>query len=146
MSTAPSTEVSIEEEWMLCPCCFYQNITDVAFCKDCGAPLGCFVGLDPMQQIYLEGFAYRRATGGPPSWKVLAGIWITWLPVFVCLSLWLSMTMGPPGEYFIPADLFMVPPTILFAGTLLYQTTVNYMRKAKLMLSEPPEEEASPTP
>lgn len=60
MSTEPQeAEVPVEEEKMLCPCCFYHNIPEVAFCKDCGAPLGCFIGLDPMQHIYAEGFAYR---------------------------------------------------------------------------------------
>ena len=142
MSAEPSSEVRMEDEWMLCPCCFYQNIPEVAFCKDCGAPLGCCVGLDPMQQIYLEGFAYRRATGGPPSWKVLAGMWITWFPMFVSFSYWLLVA----GGLFDPTGLLFVLPSALFAATILYQTTVNYMRQAKLQPPEMPMEETFPTP
>ena len=113
---------------MLCPCCFCQNVLEVIFCKDCGAPLGCSAFLDPIHQIHALGFVYRRATGGPPSWKVLLGIWIIYFPLFaysmMVLGAWFRQYRHNPG------DLLSILLSGLFTGSLLCQTTMNYVRKA----------------
>lgn len=130
MGTEPQeAEAPVEGEKMLCPCCFYQNVPEVAFCKDCGAPLGCCVTLDPVHQILAQGFAYRRATGGPPSWKVLLGIWMFYFPVFaysmMVLGAWFRQSRSNP------VDLLMTLLFGLYTGTFLYRTTMNYVRKAR---------------
>ena len=129
MNAEPQKAVPVEEEKMLCPCCFCHNIPEVAFCRDCGAPLGCCVTLDPVRQTLALGFAYRRATGGPPSWKVLLGIWIVFFPGFA----WSMMSLGRwfRQSHSNPVDLLLILLSGLYTGAFLYQATVNYMRKTR---------------
>lgn len=137
MSTEPQkAEVPVEEEKMLCPCCFYQNIPEVAFCKDCGAPLGSSVCLDPIRQIQALGFFYRRATGGPPSWKVVLGVWIIYFPLFAYSMISLGAWLGQHRHN--PVELLPVLWSGLYTGTFLYQASVNYARKVNPMKPEPP--------
>lgn len=144
MTTDPPTTDPVEEEWMLCPCCFHQNVPEVAFCKDCGAPLGPFVGLDPIQHIYLEGFAYRRATGRPPSWRVLVGFWLIYFPAFACCLVVSAACFTPSPANAIDLGVLLI--AALYTGTFLYQTTANYVRKAKALKLDPSSEETSHTP
>src|SRR5687767_10737420 len=83
------TEVSHSpEDGVVCPKCLLANPPRQAFCMDCGAPIGKVANVDPIQQIYAEGFAYRAAVDGPPSRIVLAGMWLIFAPVgFTAASL-----------------------------------------------------------
>lgn len=66
-----------------CTSCMALNRERVAFCEECGAPIGARVTLDPMQTIRAEGFMLRKSLEGRPRFIVLVGTWVLNLPVLL---------------------------------------------------------------
>lgn len=144
MSVEPPAENLVEVETMLCPCCLCPNIPDAAFCKDCGAPLGSCVFLDPFLQIHGLGFILRRATGGPPNWKVLLGVYVIFFPMFVNALVVFGVFFQQ--QHPNPVDMELTLFHALYTGTFLYQATMNYMNKSKNLMPESPQEETPSAP
>ena len=115
-----------EPEGVVCPKCLLANSPTVAFCADCGAPIGMVASIDPLQHILAEGFAYRSAVDGPPNLIVLIGMWLLFAPVaFVAPFLLFSGCVEdfPPRLFFL----------LLGACSLvvLYRSTKNYLIKTR---------------
>jgi len=51
---------------LLCTSCLHPNPPETPFCKSCGAPIGAISAIGPLEHLYAEGFAYRKATEGKP--------------------------------------------------------------------------------
>jgi hypothetical protein len=80
-------DVSPGGEYALCPSCVFPNVPDVQWCKRCGAPLNFISTIGPLEHLYAEGFAYRRAVRGRPKFVVVLGIWLLFLPGLLgCIS------------------------------------------------------------
>jgi hypothetical protein len=137
MTAEPQEEAPAEEEQMLCPCCFHHNDPDITFCQDCGAPLGFIAFLGPLEQVYSEGFAYRRATTGPPSWIVLVGIWVIFFPPFLALGF---VVVGFPfsQQWWTesPVGLLIILCGCAVSGAMIYQTTRNFVTKIRQLKAE----------
>ena len=49
----------------LCPTCFSETDEDWDFCPQCNAPLGPFVGYDPLKRIYALRFLIYQGVTRP---------------------------------------------------------------------------------
>ena len=112
------------EDNVLCPKCLLANSPTAAFCADCGAPIGMVASVDPIQHIHAQGFAYRSAVDGPPSFIVLVGMWFLFAPVAFATPFVVFKT-----EYFPPRLFFL----LLGVGSfiILYRSTKNYIVKTR---------------
>jgi len=114
------------EDAALCPKCLLANSPTAAFCADCGAPIGMVANVDPMQHIYAEGFAYRPAVDGPPSFIILLGMWLLFGPLALVASFvvfnesTLTFSMDAPFAFLG-----------LISVIILYRTTRNYLVKPR---------------
>ena len=114
------------EEGVLCPKCLLANPPSAAFCSDCGAPIGMVTTVDPMQQIYSEGFAYRSAVDGPPRLIVVIGMWMIFGPMALLPLVPLFTRIASVDSEEI-VYLFLA----LFSIVILYRTTKNYVVKSR---------------
>ena len=57
----------------LCPTCFNETGEDWDFCLHCNAPLGPFVGYDPLKRIYTLRFLIYQGVTRPRSMIVVIG-------------------------------------------------------------------------
>jgi hypothetical protein len=114
------------EESALCPKCLLANIPTAAFCAECGAPIGMVANVDPMQQIYAEGFGYRSAVEGPPRFIILLGMWMLFGPMALTglVVLWNASSLGGP----VVASSAVLA---LISVVILYRTTRNYLVKSR---------------
>ena len=126
MSTESERRELPEVETVICPKCLLANSPTVAFCVDCGAPIGMVAAVDPLQHIYAEGFAYRSAVEGPPNLIILAGMWLIFVPVLFVTAL---LVFGDFVRGLSPRLLF------LFFGVcsvvVLFRSTMNYIVKSR---------------
>jgi hypothetical protein len=125
MSAESESRETPEVEEAVCPKCLLVNSPTVAFCMDCGAPIGMVATIDPLQHIYAEGFAYRSAVEGPPSLIVLLGMWLIFAPVLFVSAL---LVFGEFIRGLSPRLLFV------FFGAcsivVLFRSTKNYIVKS----------------
>ena len=108
-----------DDDQIVCPHCLYLNAPEAAFCTECGAPIGMVANLDPMQQIYSEGFGFRSAADGPPKRIILIGAWLALLPL-----------IGAAINQIRLGVLYMIPFLLIPAG-ILYRVTHNYLVKSR---------------
>jgi hypothetical protein len=123
-SSAPNSQ---EPSEVVCPVCLRNNAPEAAFCANCGAPIGQVANIDPIQQIYAEGFAYRSATSGPPRLLVLIGTWLVMLPMAGSGAVMLFTGDGFPMNLFFMA-LMVLPLAILWRVTAHYITQSRKIR------------------
>lgn len=107
---------------VVCPGCLHEQPEGANFCAKCGAPLKSLAGFGPMERIYFEGSAYRRAAFGPSSRIVLLGMWLV-LGVPIGLVLATSLLSGDVGS------MLGCLPFALLGGAALYRITRNYLRQ-----------------
>ncbi len=124
----PEPDVSPTGESVLCTSCLFSNIPDTPFCKRCGAPVGFISTIGPLEQIYAEGYAYRRAVEGRPKLIILVGMWLVFFPGLLwCLLLMFDLLgerLGLMGALF-----FLVFGGLAWmCGMMLYRVTKNFMR------------------
>lgn len=112
------------DDQIVCPHCLHLNEAQAAFCAKCGAPIGMVANVDPMQQIYSEGFGFRSAADGPPSRIVLIGVWIFFVPMVVTSFIG-TVEIGS-GAYGI-----LSPVSLLISVGILYRVTRNYLVKSR---------------
>lgn len=111
---------------VVCPKCLLRNSASVAFCADCGAPIGKVANVDPMQQIYAEGFGYRSAVEGPPKLIILIGMWLLFGPMAVIA---VSMIIAGRGELLSTMPLILM---FLCSTAILYRVSRSYIVKSGL--------------
>jgi len=102
---------------VVCPSCLLSNHPASPFCADCGAPIGNYAAIDPIQRIYAGGFACRSAVTGPPKVIILVGMWLIFSPLLVieyyCLTSEIHIL-----EKIIYLGAFLISAAILFRVTL----------------------------
>jgi len=113
-----------DEAEVVCPHCLHQNAPSATFCVQCGAPLGMFANIDPIQQIASEGFTFRSATEGKPPRIILVSIWLIFLPFAVMALLGcLAMTGSSFG--------LLSPVLLVISVGILYRVTRNHLEKSR---------------
>ena len=107
------------DDQIVCPHCLYLNEPQAAFCTQCGAPIGMVANVDPMQQIYSEGFGFRSAADSPPKRIILIGVWLVMLPI------------AGSALNQIRLGVFYMIPFLLISAAILYRVTHNYVVKSR---------------
>jgi hypothetical protein len=107
---------------IVCPKCLHHNEPEAAFCTECGAPIGMVANVDPMQQIYSEGFGFRSAVDGPPKRIILIGTWLVFLPL-IGIAL-----VGMKAGGFQTLSMLLL---LLISIGILYRVTRNYLVKSR---------------
>jgi len=113
-----------EPAGIVCPSCLLSNHPASPFCADCGAPIGNYAAIDPIQRIYAEGFAYRSAVTGPPKVIILIGMWLVFSPLLVmgCLGL--------ISEIHVLEKIIYLGG-FLIAAAILFRVTLNFIVKRR---------------
>ncbi len=79
----------------LCPHCVKPIARFDHFCPHCGGPVTAHAAIDPLGQVYAQGYAYLQATtSDKPKFIVVLGIWLIFGPLvlFGLVGLfWISM-------------------------------------------------------
>jgi len=118
-----------ERAGIVCPSCLLSNHPASPFCADCGAPIGNYAAIDPIQRIYAEGFAYRSAVTGPPKVIILVGTWLSLSPLLL---------LG--GSYFFSQAHVLLKLLgagySLLAAAILYRVTLNFIVKRRAAQQE----------
>lgn len=115
------------ERTTTCPSCLKPSAETESFCAECGAPLGDFTNLDPLQTIHTQGFLFRKALEGRPKPIVLAGVWILHLPLLVAsiaIALYILLNLRRRSEYIF---FFALAGLAYYAFVVLYRITRNYI-------------------
>ena len=117
------------DDQIVCPHCLHLNTPEAAFCTKCGAPIWIVANVDPMQQIYSEGFGFRSAVSGPPKRIILIGTWLVFLPsAGICLAgiyQFASFGIGTTGFA------LTMPLGFAISVGILYRVTRNYLVKSR---------------
>lgn len=123
-----------ERAGIVCPSCLLSNHPASPFCADCGAPIGNYAAIDPIQRIYAEGFAYRSAVTGPPKVIILVGMWLVFSPLLVM------------GYYGLASEIHILEKIIylggfLIAAAILFRVTLNFIVKRRALDEETGEDD-----
>ncbi|MCC6680712.1 MAG: hypothetical protein IT445_07400 [Phycisphaeraceae bacterium] len=71
----------------LCPHCVKPIARFDHFCPHCGGPVTAHAAIDPLSQVYAQGYAYRQATTiNQPKFIVVLGIWLIFGPQALLLT------------------------------------------------------------
>jgi len=114
---------------VVCHHCLLSNHPASPFCADCGAPIGNYAAIDPIQRIYAEGFAYRSAVTGPPKVIILVGMWVRFSPLLVIGY------CGLTSEIQILEKLIYMGG-FLIAAAILFRVTLNFIVKRRAVQQE----------
>jgi hypothetical protein len=120
------------EPGVLCPNCVCSNAPEADYCQGCGAPLGILATIDPLKSTFSEGIGFRQATSGPPKVIIVVGIWLLFLPLLLLLPI--KLINGPASL----TDLIVATLKFVLALAVIYCTTVNFVRKRRELLLQPP--------
>jgi len=123
-----------EPAGIVCPSCLLSNHPASPFCADCGAPIGNYAAIDPIQRIYAEGFAYRSAVSGPPKIIILVGMWLVFSPFLVIGFLGLISKI-----HILEKIIYLVG--FLIAVAILYRVTLNFIVKRRAVDEETVEDD-----
>jgi hypothetical protein len=126
----PTPEKPSEE--LLCPGCLTPHEPMTYFCSECGMPLSPHATLDPLKQVYAQGWVYRRVIRYPTKLGLI-GLWLLFMPIFFMLLISLQgIHRLAPGRTdsvtalispVLVAGLFAVYAVIVFVATRHYVRT-----------------------
>lgn len=133
------TEASDSFENELCICCLQPNVPLVKFCRHCRAPLHPLAAMMPYERIYATGFVWRSAVLKPRKLRVVIGIYLYFLPMFLYSVLMLKLIFS--GVHFeslsavamvgtLTALIALMVPSAL-SLLILILTTSNYLSRKK---------------
>jgi len=121
----PNADVGRSDNVPLCPSCFEPNDPGAHACKKCGAPLDLFATTDPLQLTRSAGWAYRQATSGRRTSKlILIAMWLIFGPAFLLL---LFLVLPDVETHPLGLTLFLL--LLLLNGAILYRVTKSYRRR-----------------
>lgn len=89
-------------EVAICPDCMAPNHPAAHFCDKCNAPLSSHAAIDPIGQIYSQGYIYRKAIRGRTSLIMLIGMLLIFWPSVILLFLGpinLYRSLTTPGQW-----------------------------------------------
>ncbi|MBT8042136.1 MAG: hypothetical protein HKP10_04855 [Kiritimatiellales bacterium] len=118
----------MNQELIVCHKCLHQNCDTRDFCERCGAPIGTFTTISPLERIQAEGHAYREASSNPTKPIVLIGVWLLFAPGAALLfyALFKIITKKAWSE---DIAWFLCYGAISIA--LLSKTTINFIKNKK---------------
>lgn len=97
--------------------------------------------LGPWERIHAAGYAYRQATGRPPSLTTLVGVWLIFGPTAVAIPLFLNRVRGAS---LVP--LLLVAVVWFAAVAILVRVTGNYYDRPPRIESVDPSDTESGGP
>lgn len=121
---------STDPESLACPTCLHANAPAADFCKNCGAPLSALSTVGPWESVRAQGFAFRQAVSGSPSWIVVAGTWLIFGPGIV-VNLIAILSYGTGGNKVI--TWIVGGAIIVLQAALLFRVTRNYLQKKEAL-------------
>lgn len=77
-----------------CSVCAELNPLTADFCAKCGAPIGAYASLKPIEKIFAEGFVYRRAVVRLPGLPAIVKVARVLLAAFFLFSAMVSAVAG----------------------------------------------------
>jgi hypothetical protein len=134
----PESDVSPDDEAVLCTFCLFPNLPEAMWCKRCGASISIGSIMGPAEAARGTGSVWRGAVKGRPKPGVLIGVWLLFLPtlLFGLLVIANFLANGIKG----PFDLVMCALSGAYAAIafmMLYQVTRNYINTPAAHLNEP---------
>ena len=118
-----------QPETPVCPACFRPNPSGADFCQHCGRPMSIIATHGPLEQVYTQGWLYRRGVSGSPRLVPLIGMWLIFGPVLLLMPalVYRYAAEGVPIALALPlVAVFGVPSAII-----LYRTTRNHVVKRR---------------
>jgi hypothetical protein len=118
-------------EVMRCPTCMEANYPDAHFCRKCGMPLSAMAGMDPLKQIYAEGWIFRRAVSGRPSVIVLLGMWLIFGPALVLTVVAAGPVLSGGRSASDILSLLLTAGFAILYGAILLRVTLRYAHRRR---------------
>jgi len=116
---------------LLCTSCLQPNPPETPFCKRCGAPIGAISAVGPLESLYAEGFAYRKATEGKPKTIVLIGMWLLFLPPLAGTIVLMADTANHRQGWSAVLQLIWFLLLAIVFVIILTKVTMNYCKKSQ---------------
>jgi len=128
---------------MICPNCMAELDPEAHFCPSCNMPLSCIATMDPIGQIYAQGWFYHHAATARISWLGLLGMWLIFgSPALVSLpSLWEIVARGSalfgslrpadetPNAYVGYLMFLTAVGIVVVYAAILYRVTRSFFRR-----------------
>lgn len=132
-----------ESDSVVCPGCAEACVESAEFCPSCGAPIGPYVGLDPIKRVFAEAYVVGHGSQCPQNRLVLVGMWlicgITGVGGLVSIGKYLAFSSyAYPASWHEGFNLALYSPIWFIYAVLLYRATRNYFRsRVELDEAEP---------
>lgn len=126
----PRERTADEDGIPICPNCASENPSNAPYCPKCGMPIGMFSTTDPMQAIYSQGWAYRRAATGRSNALAFWGMWLIFGPAAAGVILAL-IDLASFGEEVSILGLGLSVAIGALYIAVLYRVTRNYIRQRR---------------
>lgn len=123
----------------VCPDCLTENDPAADFCKQCARPLSCLAAMDPIKQIYTQGWIYRKAISGRTKPIIFWGMWLIFAPSALVVIIsggfyFLSDNVITPHEGILQLILtwtILVFFTFIYVA-ILFRVTQSYFRYRRI--------------
>lgn len=118
----------------LCINCLAEIEGRTAFCSACGAPVGAFTAMDPMQSIRTSGWFYRRVKNATTTRLGLVGVWLIFGPLVVSVMLsFPDLFQYVPRRLDLREILASIPGIIIFVteAVILYGATRSFLKSRR---------------
>jgi hypothetical protein len=116
----------------VCPDCMTENHPLADFCKNCARPLSSLATMDPVKQVYAQGWAYRQAAWGRPNTIVLIGMWLIFGPMLLLPACgFVSVIYDFNGLVtwdFDPLGFTVTAGILAIYAAILYRVTKRYLQ------------------